>query len=487
MDDRRSKHRKAPRRRAELGLEILDGRMLLSSQVAADSVGPYIAPAIVRPRIQSAPVVVDALPSLNRYLFPLLGQEAMEGIRNQAINRGVARNALMANRVLAQPFIKTFLGAQDTYLALNSTAVGQLAGFVQISSPSAQADTVRYTVEPVSIISVGSDASVVQIPPSGNLPGFLATVPTGNIRLREDGLFFVDVPRDQIPGDAPAPVTVTEPTGELSQAYSATGPLLSQALLTGQHRRGPNQAQVVRGLRLTRYLNNPRLFPVGLQHSYLRLLRVAAERQAFTPTPSQSAQIDEALTQFVDEVTALYEAGVFNPSVPPPTPDDLLPGPPLTGSLTITAGAERDLMKVAPQFAGLPLLGLNFPGRIDVGFVIAPNGDYGVSLTARGPLKDDPAGFISDIIAGDVRVEVSDAQTLTDLNGLRVEEGTLVGTVLSGEITASRTTLASGRTLRVLGASVGYGAGLKYGTGVSYTQVIPLGNLNALIPQFPVA
>jgi len=35
------------------------------------------------------------------------------------------------------------------------------------------------------------------------------------------------------------------------------------------------------------------------------------------------------------------------------------------------------------------------------------------------------------------------------------------------------------------GASVGYGAGLEYGTGVEYTQVIPLGNAYALIPEYP--
>ena len=34
-------------------------------------------------------------------------------------------------------------------------------------------------------------------------------------------------------------------------------------------------------------------------------------------------------------------------------------------------------------------------------------------------------------------------------------------------------------------ASVGYGSGLEFGTSMAYTEVIPLGNAFALIPEYP--
>jgi hypothetical protein len=50
-----------------------------------------------------------------------------------------------------------------------------------------------------------------------------------------------------------------------------------------------------------------------------------------------------------------------------------------------------------------------------------------------------------------------------------------------GTVSTSRT--ASG--VSTFATSAGYGTGLEYGTGIAYTQVIPLGNINALIPQAP--
>ena len=84
-------------------------------------------------------------------------------------------------------------------------------------------------------------------------------------------------------------------------------------------------------------------------------------------------------------------------------------------------------------------------------------------------------------IAGDIRIEVSNAQNISDLNGLSTVEGLNQGASLSGDVETSR--LQNG--VSTFGASVGYGAGLEYGTGVEYTQVIPLGNAYALIPEYP--
>jgi hypothetical protein len=209
-------------------------------------------------------------------------------------------------------------------------------------------------------------------------------------------------------------------------------------------------------------------------------MRVAVERGAFVPTAEQSQLIGDGLEQFFSELNTLVTTGAFNPTVPLATPPNPLAGARLGGTLQVTNGAIRDLVNVAPGQSGLQLFGTNFPGRIDSGFVIAANGDYGLVLSARGPLQAAPAGFDTDVIGGDVRVTLSNASSLTDLNGLRVEEGTYLGSVVSGEVTTSR----SGN-LATLGASAGFGTGLAFGTGVSFTRVIPLGNLNALIPQFP--
>ena len=143
----------------------------------------------------------------------------------------------------------------------------------------------------------------------------------------------------------------------------------------------------------------------------------------------------------------------------------------------------RELASVNPALSGLPLPVVgNFEGRIDVGFVLDRAGDFGIALTARGPLTGAPPGVTSaNEIAGDIRIEVSNAQNISDLNGLSTVEGLNQGASLSGDVETSR--LQNG--VSTFGASVGYGAGLEYGTGIEYTQVIPLGNAYALIPEFP--
>lgn len=476
---RDSRRARGPRRPMLPGVEPLDGRVLLSGATAAvGKLGPFIEPGAIRPRIQQAPTVVNASPVLNQYLIALLGPEEMEQVRAQAAARGVGFRPSLYQRVLSQPPVGGILGSLDTYTLLNAPATQALVGFNTVA-PDAEA-TVRYTVPRENIIGIETGATTVQIPPEGNQAGFIATVPNQGVRELPDGLFVVDVPIDQVPADAPAPPPDTVGTGALSPIYRSTGPLLTQALLTGLHQRGPNAPVVVRGLRTSRLLGDPRVVPHGLQANYLRLMRVAVERDAFDPTPAQSQQISDGIQQFFTEVADLDAAGAFNPPVPLPTPPTPLAGARLGGTLQVTNGAVRDLINVAPGQSGLQFSGLNFPGRIDSGFVIAANGDYGLVLKARGPLQAAPAGFDTDVVGGDVRVELSNALRLADLDGLRVEEGTYVGSVVSGEVTTSRA-----GNLATLGASAGFGTGLAFGTGVSYTRVIPLGNLNALIPQFP--
>jgi hypothetical protein len=274
---------------------------------------------------------------------------------------------------------------------------------------------------------------------------------------------------------------VTATGGVLSGVYSATGPILTNALLTGSAHAGPNAPSRIPGLGLVTALGRNRNFPTAHLGAWLYALHNAVDRQVLTLSAAQSSLVSSGVTQFLSEVTTLDQAGTFNPAVPPPAV--LLHKGPLYGTLYISLGAVRNLESVASSQTGLPLPDVgNFEGRIDVGLVLDRAGNFGIALTARGPLTGAPPGVTSaNEIAGDIRIEVSNAHNISDLDGLSTVEGLNQGASLSGGIEASQ--LQNG--VSTFGASVGYGAGLEYGTGIEYTQVIPLGNAYALIPEFP--
>ena len=89
----------------------------------------------------------------------------------------------------------------------------------------------------------------------------------------------------------------------------------------------------------------------------------------------------------------------------------------LFGTLYVSLGAVRELASVDPALSGLQLPDVgNFEGRIDVGFVLDRAGNFGIALTARGPLYGAPPGVTSaNEIAGDIRIEVSNARNISDL------------------------------------------------------------------------
>jgi hypothetical protein len=269
--------------------------------------------------------------------------------------------------------------------------------------------------------------------------------------------------------------------GEFSGVYSATGPILTNALLTGSFHAGPNAPRKIPGLGLVNAINHTRTFPNSQTSAFFYELHIAVERQVFSLSPAQETLVSQGLTQFLNEVNALNQAGTFTPAVPPPAVK--LPKGKLNGTLYVSLGAVRNLASVAPSQSGLPLPVVgNFPGRIDEGFVLDRSGNFGIAFTARGPLTGAPPGVTSaNEIAGDIRIEVSNAQSISDLNGQSTVEALNQGASLSGDAETSR--LQNG--FSTFGASVGYGAGLEYGTGVEYTQVIPLGNAYALLPEFP--
>jgi hypothetical protein len=461
-----------------VGVESLDGRILMAAGFRP--LGPFLDPGTVRPRVTSPAPQVDPHPAINQYLAGLLGQAELAALQRQVEERGTSASSLLTQKVLQQPFIHAMFSDRDLYTLLNSPAMQEVIGFDQLSDNAQTEQTVRYTLPQSSILSLGSPDSIVAVPASETAAGFIATVPTANIRVLESGFITADIPRSAIPPNAPAPEVITVVTGALGSVYQTTGPILNNALLTARHRPGPNIARTVPGLRLGRVLQTTRAFPFHAIGRYQRLMRAAVERNVFQPTAEQQDLIQNTLAEFAETVGTLQQQGVFEPSVPPPSPPTVNRA--LGRTFAVTSGVIRDLVSVAASQAGLPLLGTNFPGRLDVGYIIARNGDYGLILTARGPLQGDPGGISSqDLVGGDLRIEVSSAPSLMALDGqLRTEEGLVVGSALMGTVTSSN----SGG-IATFGASAGYGSGLAFGTGISYTRVIPLGNINALIPQFP--
>ncbi len=483
MAGRKRERAGKPDRRVCLQFDRLENLQLLSTGSGVHhSLGSFIAPSVTLPRISQPVQIVDPHVAINNYEAGILGAE-IQPIQQVVENQNTSQHSKLVDQVLGDAFVHATLSDQDTYTLLNSTGMGALIGVSQVqSSPSSSTGTATYVLPQSSILSVGDPNSVVAVPSSGSIPGFVAVVPTTNIRTLSSGFISVEIPQSSIPANAPPPTNVNLLTGSLADVFAVTGPLIVSALQTGLPLRAPNAPATVPGLRLARVLAHDRNLPLGSTHQFLRMFHVAIERGVFTLNSTQLAEVQSALQQFEQVVTALNQQGTFTPAVPPAAPP--LPKGQLSGTLEISTGALSNLVNVAAGQNGLPLPGIgNFPGRIDVGYVFARDGDYGLALTVRGALYPSPSFPPVDDVGSTIQIEASNARSLTDLNGLRTVEGLSIGTALMGTVSTSLT--ASG--VSTFATSAGYGAGMEYGTGIGYTQVIPLGNLNALIPQSPPA
>jgi len=482
MAGRKRERAGKPDRRVCLQFDRLENLQLLSTGSGVHhSLGSFIAPSVTLPRISQPVQIVDPHVAINNYEAGILGAE-IQPIQQVVENQNTSQHSKLVDQVLGDAFVHATLSDQDTYTLLNSTGMGALIGVSQVqSSPSSSTGTVTYVL-PSSSVSVGDPNRIVSVPASGGIPGFVAVVPTTNIRILSTEFDSVQIPQSSIPANAPPPTNVSLLTGSLADVFAVTGPLIVSALQTGLPLHAPNAPPTVPGLRLARVLAHDRNLPLGSTHQFLRMFRVAVERGVFTLNSTQLAQVQSAMQQFEQVVTALNQQGTFTPAVPPAAPP--LPKGQLSGTLEISTGALSNLVNVAAGQNGLPLPGIgNFPGRIDVGFVFARNGDYGLALTVRGALYPSPPFPPVDNVGSTIQIEASNARSLSDLNGLRTVEGLSIGTALMGTVSTSLT--ASG--VSTFATSAGYGAGMEYGTGMGYTQVIPLGNLNALIPQSPPA
>jgi hypothetical protein len=457
-----------------LEFDRLERLQLLSSGTGVHhSLGAVIAPSVVQPRVQVPAQIVDPHVSINNYMAGLLGSE-IQPIQQVVETQNTSQHSKLVDSVLGNAFVHLTLGDQDTYTLLNSSGMSSLIGFSQVT------DTATYVVPASSILLPGTVTSQVLIPSSGGLPGFIVSVPTTNIRPLSDGQVAVLVPLNLIPTIAPPPTSVSALTGSLADVFASSGALIVSALNTGLPLHAPNAPATVPGLRLARLLAHERSYPLGSVHYLLHLFRIAINRGLFSLGSDQLSQVQAALQQFYTTANVLNSQGTFTPAIPPAAPP--LPGAHLGGTLEVSIGALQNLVNVAPGLTGLQIPNVgNFPGRIDVGYIFARNGDYGLVLTLRGPLYGVPPESPLDTVGSTLQVEVSNAQNLVALDGQRTVEGLSIGTALMGTVSTSRT--ASG--VSTFATSAGYGTGLEYGTGIAYTQVIPLGNVNALIPQAP--
>ncbi len=215
--------------------------------------------------------------------------------------------------------------------------------------------------------------------------------------------------------------------------------------------------------------------------SIIQAFHVAVERQVLTLSPQQQALLSAGYAQFVANVDTLNATGTFQPTTPPPA--TTLPKGALTGTIEVSLGTFRGLSSVFPTQSGLPLPGVgNFDGRIDLGFVIDRNGNFGLAITVRGPLSGVPKGVASsNVIGGDVRIEVSNATSLTALDGLSQVEGLTQGGGQSGGLESAKT--AGGAS--TFAASVGYGSGLEFGTGMAVHRGRPAGQRLRADPRIP--
>ncbi len=455
-----------------LGSQQISGPTSLITQTAVTPV----TPTVVTPTTPAVTTVVPTVvPATNNVLIPGLTAPPVSTVPGLSSTT----NTIPASTV---PTTGTVPGAISP---TTITAVPVTATAVPTTPATATVQLIAFTIPDQAVIQTPGDlTTTVQVNPSGGAPGFFAEVPTSNIRIIDPGpplTGTVLIPSDQIPAGYPVPDQTFLPIGTFSPAYATTAPLLVDMLKSGATRSATDAPNTVPGLRLVNALYRNRPFPPLGRTSYLRMLRLAVERNLFTLNTTQATQVSNALNEFTQQVSTMAANGSLTPAIPPDAPN--LPVGPLAGTLEISTGVLRRLTTVAPQLSGLQIPGVgNVPGRLDVGYVFDQAGNYGIIFSLRGPLSNTNAGLSSaDVAAGDVRVTVSNAPSIAALTGTSVEEGVTIGSGVAADLGSSQ--LANGVT--TFSASAGYGAGIEYGTAIGVSVVVPLGNVYSLIPSAP--
>lgn len=488
MRDREPRCARRPRRSFTPQGDGLESRQLLTGPAVGRHLGTYLSPATYQARASTLPQFADPRTSVNQFLSAQLGS-GLDAIQTRVQNLGAASRNPLADSIVKNSFVKAVLSRQDTYTLLSTSSALVSAGLPQSNSSSGQSNAavVNYNVPTQAVITAfGPQTSTVHVLPTPALAGFVVQVPTSNIQIFPAGspvAAIVSVPVTSFPSNVPTPAQPVLPSGQLSDVYASTASLLSDALRTATPRTSPTTPHSVPGLRLVGAFNRNHNLPNGSTNALLRVLHLAVDRQVFNLNSTQQTAVMSGLAQFQSTVSSLAQAGAFTPATPVLAPT--LPSGPLNGTMEVTVGAFRNLADVAPGLNGLQLPNIaNFPGRIDSGFAVDRFGNFGLVLTARGPLGSAPTGNASpDLIGGDVQIEVSNAPNLAALGGQRTVEGVNQGTALSAALATS----SNAAGVSTFATSVGYGSGFEFGTGLAYTQVIPLGNVYSLIPSAPPA
>jgi hypothetical protein len=490
-------------------VDTLDRRELPTAGGLAGSLGAYVAPSKFGPKVVQPAKVVNAHAAVEQLLTNLLGP-GLSTIQSAAKSLGNSPQAVLKQTVLDQPYVHSVLSDADVYTLFNAPALTSLLGSQQVSgvtsanapvatpTTTAGATTSTSTTAPApdpliafsvpdqaTVQSIGTTTSVIQVNPLNGVAGFFATVPISNLRIASQGppiAGSVLIPQSSLPAGFPTPTTSVLSIGTFSSTYATTAPLLTQIFNAGVKSASPNAPNAVPGLRLAPFLLHHNPFPTSAAAKDLaKGLRLAVQRGVFSLDAAQSTAVSAGISQFATQVQSMIASGAFNPAVPVQPPS--LPSKPLSGTLELSAGAVRNLLDVSPSISGLALPALgNFPGRLDVGYVLDRSGNFGIILTVRGPLQNaNPVPTPVDVAGGDVRIEVSNATNISALSGNRTEEAVNVGSGYSNQLGNSR--FSNGTA--AFSASSGNGFGLEYGTAVGFSTVIPLGNVYALIPSAP--
>ncbi len=221
-------------RRVCLQFDRLENLQLLSAGSGVHhSLGSFIAPSVTLPRISQPVKIVDPHVAINNYEAGILGAE-IQPIQQVVENQNTSQHSTLVEDVLGDAFVHATLSDQDTYTLLNSSGMAALIGVTQIQAgQSSTTGTVTYILPESSIVSYSIPDSIVSVPSSGGLSGFIAVVPTTNIRTLNSGYISVAIPQSEIPVNAPPPTNVSLLTGSLADVFAATGPLIVSALQTG--------------------------------------------------------------------------------------------------------------------------------------------------------------------------------------------------------------------------------------------------------------
>jgi len=428
-------------------------------------------PPVLRTRGGSIFATVDPHLAINRELLSVMGPGLDRIIGSVELNH-TSQHTVLTDQVLAQPFIHSILSANDVYTLFGQPWIAQVLAPNQLGATNANQIVTLHL--PKNDLALLGDPSVIQVMPGDPAPGppgttftngFIIQVPAASIVFDADHMNIdVQVPVSQIP--LGAQVLTTASQNNLTAIYGTTGQFLTNLLQSGVSQTAPTGVPTVPGLRLLGALNSNHNFPEAGR--FLRLIHLAAANNLLSPDANQTNLISQGVNDFLAIIDTWNEtsSAQLNGLLATHTAGQLVPTlvrGPLRGTLELSLGVIQQPNATQPDA----------PERIDVGFIFARNGEFGIILTARGPLSNTlPSTASQPIGAGDIQTKVSNATSLAQLQGWRVVEGVTEGAVLEGGLAAT-----NDGGLATFAASAGYGAGFEFGLGIQFTQVIPLGNV----------